>query len=285
MSASLQIALIAITVACNGALIGSLLFLKRRSLVADTVAHSVLLGFVLGFFITQSLNSPWLLLSASLSGLLCLAASEYFSSLAFVKIDAAQVLLLSFFFALALAAINLFGEKVHLDSDAVMLGELAFAPFQRISFSFFGLYAVSLPKALFIGLSVLFLNILFIALLYKQLVSVLFDTVFAVQAGLSPRVFQYALVFLATLTAISAFDAVGTLLALSFFAVPPATAFFFARSLKSLLILATLFAVFSSMAGYGLAALGDFSIAGSIGSAMGLLFVFTLLSSRILKKL
>ncbi len=93
-----------------------------------------------------------------------------------VKQDAAIGLVFPALFSIAVILISRFARGVHLDVDVVLLGELAFAPFDR-----FIILGVDLPHALVTMTAILLLNIAFIALLYKELKLATFD------AGLAPR--------------------------------------------------------------------------------------------------
>lgn len=50
--------LIVAALACS--VLGVFLVLRRQSMLTDAISHSVLLGIVLAFFITKSLDSPFL---------------------------------------------------------------------------------------------------------------------------------------------------------------------------------------------------------------------------------
>src|SRR5690625_2418819 len=75
-SVQLEIHLIAAVVAVACALPGVFLVLRRMALISDAISHSILLGIVLGFFVTQTLNSPVLSLMAALTGILTVVLLE-----------------------------------------------------------------------------------------------------------------------------------------------------------------------------------------------------------------
>src|SRR5690625_7891653 len=68
-SVQLEIQLIAAVVAVACALPGVFLVLRRMALISDAISLSILLGVVLGFIITKTLNSPVLILLAALTGI------------------------------------------------------------------------------------------------------------------------------------------------------------------------------------------------------------------------
>ena len=57
-SSQIEIQIIAALVAAACALPGVFLVLRKMSLISDAISHSILLGIVIGFFITHDLNSP-----------------------------------------------------------------------------------------------------------------------------------------------------------------------------------------------------------------------------------
>ena len=60
--------------------------------------------------------------------------------------------------------ISRYANGVHLDADAVLLGELAFAPFDRMV-----IFGTSVPKSLAVMSGILLLNAGFITLFYKRI--------------------------------------------------------------------------------------------------------------------
>ena len=68
MTVHTEILLIAIAVSIACAIPGVFLVLRRMSMMADAITHTVFLGIVLAFFMTEDLNSPFLLVGATLVG-------------------------------------------------------------------------------------------------------------------------------------------------------------------------------------------------------------------------
>ena len=61
-SPQIEIQLIAVVVAIACAIPGVFLVLRKMALISDAISHSILPGIVIGFFITQDLNTPFLIL-------------------------------------------------------------------------------------------------------------------------------------------------------------------------------------------------------------------------------
>ena len=58
-SPQIEIQIIAVVVAIACAIPGVFLVLRKMALISDAISHSILPGIVIGFFITQDLNSPY----------------------------------------------------------------------------------------------------------------------------------------------------------------------------------------------------------------------------------
>ena len=70
MNSFAEILLIAIFMSAACALPGNFLVLRRMSMLTDAISHTVLLGIVLAFLAVGSLDSPFLIIGASLMGVL-----------------------------------------------------------------------------------------------------------------------------------------------------------------------------------------------------------------------
>ena len=127
----IEIQLIAAVVAVACALPGCFLVLRRMAMLSDAISHAILPGIVLAFFITHNLSSPLLVLAAAATGLLTVVLVELLSRTGLLREDAAIGLVFPALFSIGVILISVYARDVHLDVDAVLLGELAFAPFNR----------------------------------------------------------------------------------------------------------------------------------------------------------
>lgn len=273
MSIALEIQLVGIVVAVACSLAGVFLVLRRMALMSDAISHTVLLGIVLAFFITRSITSPFLLAGAAAMGVATVALVELLRRTGLVREDASIGLVFPALFSIAVILISRYAGNVHLDTDAVLLGEIAFAPFRR-----FEVGGVDLgPRTLWLMGGVLLLNAAFIAALYKELKVSTFDPGLAAALGFSPALLHYVFMTLVSITAVGAFDAVGSILVVALMIAPPATAYLLTSSLSRMLLLSVLTAVAAATGGFWAAWLMDASIAGSMAAAAGVLFLLALL--------
>jgi manganese/zinc/iron transport system permease protein len=269
----LEIQLLAITVAVSCALPGVFLVLRRMALMSDAISHTVLLGIVLAFFLVEDLTSPLLIAGAAATGVLTVVLVEALHRTRLVKEDAAIGLVFPALFSIAVILITRFAGDVHLDTDAVLLGELALAPFRRMEVA-----GVDLgPRALWVTLGILLLNAAFLAAFYKELKLSTFDPSLAAALGFSPAVLHYAFMGVVSVTAVGAFDSVGSILVVAFMIVPPAAAYLLSDQLGRVIGLSAGIGALSAVAGYWVARWLDASIAGSMAGAAGVLFVLVMM--------
>lgn len=269
----IEIQLIAAIVAMACAIPGVFLVLRKMALISDAISHSILPGIVIGFFITQDLNSPLLILLAALTGVITVVMVEFIQKTGLVKEDTAIGLVFPVLFSIGVILIAKNANDVHLDVDAVLLGELAFAPFDRMMVG----GADWGPKSLWVMGSILFITVSLLILFFKELKVTTFDAGLSSVLGISPVVMHYGLMSVSSVTVVGAFDAVGAILVVALMIAPAATAYLLTEDLKKMIGLSVLLGVFSAIAGYWVANFLDASISGSIATTLGVIFLIVYL--------
>ncbi len=260
-TSDLVVILVGMLVGVASSLLGTFLVLRGNSLLSDAISHAVLLGIVLVYLLTGNQYSPFFIVGAASVGLLTVFLTELLSATRRVKADAAIGLVYPFLFALAVLLINLFARNVHIDTDAVLLGEIGFSWLDTTR-----LLGHDVPTNLLTLGGVTLLNALFVTLFYKELKLTTFDPGLAAALGLSPSLMHYGLLGLTSVTAVTAFDAVGAVLFVAFVIVPPATGYLLTDRLWRMLLYGCGVAVASSLLGY----LSAMSLNVSIGGMMAL---------------
>ncbi len=269
----IEIQLIAAVVAVACAIPGVFLVLRKMALISDAISHSILPGLVLGFFITQDLNSPLLIIFAAFTGIITVVLVEWIQKTGLVKEDTAIGLVFPALFSIGVILIAKNANDVHLDVDAVLLGELAFAPFDRLMMS-----GVDVgPKSLWVMGVILVITVALLLLFFKELKVSTFDVGLSSALGFSPVILHYGLMSISSITVVGAFEAVGAILVVALMIAPAATSYLLTSDLKKMLLLSVLFGVFSAISGYWLAHWLDASIAGSISTMLGLVFLIVYL--------
>ena len=268
-----EIQMIASVVAAACAIPGVFLVLRRMAMMSDAISHAILLGIVLTFFVIKDISSPILIIGAALSGVLTVSLVELLNRTRLVKEDASIGLVFPALFSIGVILIARYAWSVHLDVDAVLLGELAFAPFER--FILFG-HDMG-PKSLYVMGTILILNIIFISVFYKEIKLATFDAGLAAAIGFSPGLIHYGLMSLVSVTAVGAFDAVGSILVVALMIAPPAAAYLLTDNLTKMILISVILGVMSSISGFWLAILLDANIAGAMATMAGVLFIATFL--------
>ena len=272
MNPNLEVQIIAILVAISCSLLGVFLILKKQAMMGDAISHTVLLGIVIGFLIVKDLNSIILIIGAVIIGLLTVFFTETIIKTKIVAADAAIGLIAPFLFSIGIVLITGFTGSVHLDLDSVLLGELALAPFDR-----FIVAGINIgPKSLYIMGLILIAIIIFITLFFKELKITTFDPTIALILGFNPLLINYLFMSLVSVTAVSAFNAVGTILVIALMAGPPITAYLLTENLKKMLIIASAIGLINAIVGYQVSVIYDISIAGSIATVTFISFAITL---------
>jgi manganese/zinc/iron transport system permease protein len=274
VSPDIEIVLIAMVTAVAAALPGTYLVLQRKALVSDAISHAILPGIVVAFFVTRDLNSPLLLVAAAATGVMTVVLIEALIRSRLVPEDASIGLVFPALFSIGVILVSRYAGDVHLDTDSVLLGELAFAPFDRLMLGGTDLG----PRALWTMGAILLLNLFLIALAWKELKLATVDPGLAAVLGFSPVAIHYALMTMVSVTAVGAFDAVGSILVVALMIAPPATAYLVVDRFAPMLWTGAATAVLAALVGYLAAFAFDVSIAGSMAVACGVLFTLALLS-------
>ncbi len=262
---------IAILVAVTCSLPGTFLVLRQMSMMADAISHTILLGIILGFFIVHDVNHPLLIIGAALIGVVTVFITELLNKIDLIKEDASIGLTFPFLFSIAIVLISYYARNAHIGVHAVLLGEIVFAPFNRLMINGmdFG------PKALYIMGTILIINLVYIIVFYKELKIVTFDKGLAAVLGISPVIIHYSFMSIVSITCVGAFDTVGSILVIALIIGPPATAYLLTNNLKAMIGLSALFGSISATIGYAIALWLDSSIAGCIAAVIGFVFIVT----------
>lgn len=221
---------------CCAAVVGTFTVLRKRSLVGDAVAHSVLPGVCLAFLFAQSKNPFVLLVGAFLSGWLSLTLIDYITRKTRIKEDAAIGLILSVFFGagiLLLTAIQQSGNAAQSGLDKFLFGKAASLLFDDV--------------VVFGGIAVLVLGLVW--LFFKEFALLTFDRDFAQVAGLPVRLLELLLTTMTVLAVVVGIQAVGVVLMAALLITPAAAARYWTERLWLMVIISGLFGILSGVAG------------------------------------
>ena len=324
-------------IAISGALLGTFLLLRGMSLTSDAISHTVLLGIVVAFLVmTGLLNqepdlaSPWLIIGAALGGVATVVLTEAIYRSGLVKQDAALGLAFPLLFALAVILISRFVQDVHMDEDAVFIGEIGvawadtnshclgncetvtitlddsraeisrqctncreeaisprdegavfvercdncgeYSPAQAWQAGFIDEEPILVfwPKSITVMSLIMLLSIIFVVVFFKELKLSTFDPALAAALGFRPTVMHYSLMVIVSLVAVGAFEAVGSILVIAFFIIPPAAAYLLTDNLSRMLVYSSIMGAAGAYFGYDLAR-GSFFGLFQVDSVLALL--------------
>ncbi len=267
-------------VAISCSMVGVFLILRRMALLGDAISHSVLLGIVLAYLITDSRSLLAMFVGATIIGLVTAWLSNALHKLGRLQTDASIGIVFTWFFAMGVILVTLYAGKVDIDQECVLYGEIAFAPFDTIAF---GGNDIG-PRAFWAILGVFILNITILILAFNRLKLVSFHSGLAISLGVSVTFWHYLLMTMVSITTVASFDAVGAILVVALLVIPASTAYLLAKSLKSMLVIAAVYAELSVLIGYGVAVVLDSNIAASIGVVAGVLLLITVLVLQLKKQ-
>lgn len=275
-----EILIILILTAISCGIIGSLLVIKDEAMITDALSHSVLLGIVLGFFISDNLNSPILILFASLFGLMTILFIEYLIKSPKINHDAATGLVFPLMFSIAVILISKFAKNVHIDIDMVLMGEILFAPLNRIDILFF-----SLPINLVYIVIILIVNLLFISIFYNRLKLYLLDKEQAKLYGVNMTIIKIISTALVAMTTVTAFNIAGSISVICFFVAPTMANLFIAKSYKHLLYLNIMFSIMTCSIALAIAIKFDLNISSTAAFFSLILFIVYILIKKLKSKI
>ena len=251
-------------------LLGTFLVLRKNSMLADAISHSIVFGIVVVWLITNQQSGPVQIIGAALTGVLTVFLTEALASSRRVKYDAAIGLVFPVLFSIGVLLLNLYARDVHIDQHTVLLGEIGFVWLDTVDVG-----GVEVPNALLWMFVMTVVNLAFVSLFYKELKLATFDAALAKALGFAPVALFYALLSLTSATAVAAFDAVGAVLFITFVIVPPAAAYLLTDRLWKMMLYGSLISILSSVTGYYIAVPLDVSIGGMMAVMTG---VFLLLA-------
>jgi manganese/zinc/iron transport system permease protein len=250
MSPEVVILLTATLVASACALPGVFLVLRKLAMVADAISHAILPGIVVAYFLARGPNLLAGFVWATAAGVLTVGLIEALHRTGRVKEDAATGIVFPAMFALGVFLVARYFANLHVDTDAVLYGEIALAPFDTLLIGGRDLG----PQSLWVMGGLTLLNLAFILLFYKELKLATFDPGLAATLGFAPVALHYGLMTLVALTTVGAFTAVGAILVVALLIVPAATAYLLTDRLPVMIGLTLLVGAVSGAVGFGPAA-------------------------------
>ncbi|CCB92133.1 putative metal transport system membrane protein CT_070 [Waddlia chondrophila 2032/99] len=234
-------------VAVSSSLLGCYLVLRKMTMLANALSHTILLGIVVVYFFSVymlpgsdgyahlHLSIRALLAASLLMGIVTTFLTEFLTKSAGLQEDASIGIVFTSLFALGIILVTLLTRNAHIGTEIVM-GNADALRLQDLK----------------LVLAVLFLNIALIGLFYKEYAITTFDSGLSKTLGFSPVFFNYLLMTQVSATAIGGFRAVGVLMVLALMTGPSLIARLLTNHLRSMLLLSAAIGIFSAFVGVAL---------------------------------
>ncbi|MEC7839858.1 MAG: metal ABC transporter permease [Chlamydiota bacterium] len=224
--------LVLIGVASSSALVGSFLILRKMSMLANSISHTILVGIVIAFILTregfigesshhEAINIEVMLIASLIMGVLTSVLTEFLTKTVRLQEDASTGLVFTTLFALGIILVTVLTRNAHIGAEIVMGNVDALH--------------IDDCKLVFIILGI---NLLLFSVFYKEFMVTTFDPGLARALGFSTTFFNYLLMIQVSATVVGAFRAVGVLMVLAFITGPPLAARMLTDDLKKMLMIA-----------------------------------------------
>ncbi|MDE0766917.1 MAG: metal ABC transporter permease [Opitutaceae bacterium] len=266
---SFWIVLMGFLVSGTCGLVGCFVILRRMALVGDAISHSLLPGITIAFLLTNSRDTLPMMLGAIAAGITTVVLIEAIRHSSRIKPDAAIGIVFSSLFAIGIILISVFADKIDLDAECVLYGELGFIPLQDIAM----LGGVEIGPEPVIRMAII--AVIAIGLLiafFKEMLVTSFDPGLAASLGINPTRYQYGLTLFLSVVIVSSFESVGVVLVIAMIIFPGATALLITDRLPKAIWLSILFSLLYAVLGFHLATWLEASIAGGMTVIAGFIF-------------
>jgi len=210
--------------------VGVFLVLRRMSLMGDAIGHAVLPGVAIGFMVS-GLSLGAMTLGGVIAGLVVALLAGATARATGIKEDAS----LAGFYLTSLA----FG---------VLLVSSRGSSIDLLNILFGSILAVD-DQGLFLVASVATVSTIAMSLIFRTLVIECFDPVFARAVGAAGAWVHAIFLGLVVLNLVSAFQALGTLMAVGLMMLPALAARFWSEDISAIVMIATAIAMASSVIG------------------------------------
>ncbi len=254
---------------------GSFLVLRRLSLMGDAISHAVLPGIAAAFLLTGSRAGLPMFLGAAAVGVLTALGTEWLRRHGRMEENASLGVVFTTLFAVGLVLIVRGASRVDLDPGCVLYGAIELTPLDTVTIA-----GWSVPRAAIVLGTVLLVNIVVVRLLWKELAFSAFDPDGAAGQGLRPGLMHAVLMTMTAVTAVAAFESVGSILVVALLVVPAASARLLTHRLGTLLPMAAACGAAAAILGHlaairapALLGLGSVHTAGSIAVVAGAILV------------
>ena len=258
----------AAVVSAAAAMVGTLLVVRRMSLLGDAISHAVLPGIVVAVLAGGRPGGPLVIAGAVVAALVTVWLTQVLRDGVGVAEDAGAGIVFTTLFALGVVLVTAAASRIDLDPGCVLYGILELVPFDTISVG-----GWDVPRAFLTGLAVLVLIGLGLLVSWRLQLFVAFDAEAAKAAGMPVTAATMSLLAGTAMTTVAGFEAVGAILVVAMLVVPSAAAELLGRRLSIVMAVAVALAVVGAVLGYLAAWKWNTNAAGMIAVVLGIEYV------------
>lgn len=281
MSHAVAVAFLAAVTAVVAAIPGVVLVLSRQSMLTDAISHAVLPGIVIAAMITQTIDSPWLLVGATIAGVVVVMGTQWVKDTGLVAGDSATGLVFPPLFALGVILLTKNFRSSHLSEHSVLIGEFNYAVRQRI---IIGTYDFG-PRYAWILIVIALISAAVLLVCYRPLLAISFDLDFARVSGVRVALVNQVVMVLMCLTIVASFHVAGSILVVALMIVPAACGILLVRTVPRLVAVSVVVAIVGSQLGFWLGYHLDRPTSAMMAFIDGLIFVTVFLFTRVARSM
>lgn len=259
---------------------GTMLAVRRESMLGDALSHAVLPGIAAAFLLSGTRSAAWMGVGALAAGAALGLGVDVLHRRLRVERGTALGVAYTVMFALGLVVMVRAADAVDLDPSCVLFGSLELAPLDDVR-----LGGWRIPAAVPTLAVTALLNAVLATAFRRSLVASSADPSFAAASGARPGLAAAVVWTMSAASAVACFQSVGSIMVVALLAVPAATARLLTDRISMMAPLAFAIGALGAVLGHGLATAGpaalglgaigirECSTAGAIGVSLGAMFV------------
>ncbi|MGQ8874287.1 metal ABC transporter permease [Paenibacillus sp. TSA_86.1] len=220
----------------SSGIIGSFTFLRRQSLMGDTLAHAALPGICIAFMLTETKSIALFLLGALVAGIVATFGISWITRFSRIKQDTAMGIVLTVFFGIGVVMLT----RIQHSASGSQSG---------LDKYLFGQAASMVLTDVYVMGGVCLVLLVACLVWFKEFKLVSFDPGFARGMGLPVGLLEQLILLLTVIAVVAGIQAVGVVLVAALLVTPAAAARCWTDSLALMVLLAGLFGALSGAAG------------------------------------
>ena len=261
-----------VSAAC--AVVGTLLVVRRMSLLGDAISHAILPGIVVAVLAGGRLGGAGSIVGAVVAAGVTVWLSQMLRDRVRLAEDTGAGVVFTTLFALGVVLIATLAWRVDLDPGCALYGILELVPFDT-----WRIAGVEVPRAFVTAAIVLVGVSAMLRATWPAQVFAAFDGDAARVIGVPVAAATTSLLAATAVVTVASFEAVGSVLVVAMLVVPAASAELLVRSLGRVMAVAVAIAVAGAIAGYLLAWRMNTNAAGMIAVVLGLEYAVAVITA------